>query len=98
MKEYDQEKNNALICDPASSDPCSDQSPVVIKGVDANGNVSIEALASNCNHAVNPARSASLHEIFRRFQASGCAAQPVPVCQAVVNQCTQGAAGPICAP
>ena len=98
VKEYAQEKDNALVCDPASADPCSDQAPVVISGIEADGGLSVEGLASNCNHAINPARSAKLHEILGHFQASGCVAQPVPGCQAVVNRCIQGATGPTCAP
>jgi hypothetical protein len=98
LREYDQERSNALICDANSTNACSDQAPVVIKGAGPDGGLALEAIASNCNHAVNPARSARLHDLLTRFRASGCAEQPIPICQQILNDCIQGAAGPTCAP
>jgi len=98
VKQYDQEKNNALVCDPASPNPCADQAPVVIKGIATDGGEFVEGLASNCNHALNSARSARLHEILSSFLAAGCVEEPVPICQQIVNQCIQGSLGPTCAP
>lgn len=99
LEDIDAEKADALACDPNVAGQCSGQAPVVVSAQADDGGIALEALASNCNHAVNATRSATLQELLGRYQAQGCKTELIPICQPIVNQCRAGADGGFsCAP
>jgi hypothetical protein len=99
VQQYYQEKDDALVCDPTSPDPCGGQFPVVVVLQQPDGTLVPQALASDCTHATNPARSAKLQDILQRFQSQGCTTMNTPGCGALVSQCAQQADGGFsCAP
>jgi hypothetical protein len=62
LADFNAEKANALSCDPAAQSPCSGQAPVVVSVHQQDGETELEALAGNCSHSTNAARSASTAE------------------------------------
>jgi hypothetical protein len=94
VAQYASEKASAQECDPTVANSCTVQLPIPYGLQEPDGSMSWEGLASNCNSAFNPARSAQLQAIYEQFQAQGCKAEPIPICGATsVSQCTQGPAG-----
>jgi hypothetical protein len=86
LEQYATEFQNALACDPSVSNQCNVQRPVVVSQLDGQTQT-LEGLASNCTHAVNGSRTATLDQILSEYNAKGCKTAPVPICQAPMDVC-----------
>jgi hypothetical protein len=78
----------AIRCDPAAANPCGGQLPVVVYEEDPDGGLTLETLASNCTHAVNPERMAGARQILDHYLSQQCPTMATPICQGHANECT----------
>jgi len=81
LMEYYSEIRNASVCDPTVPDSCSVQLPTLYGLQGSDGSFSPEGLASNCNAAFNPERSATLKSLYDSYQAKACKSEPIPLCE-----------------
>jgi len=88
-QEYaDEVHNYALGCDPAAANPCGDQLPTIVYEESPDGGLQLEALAANCTHAMNPARTARAKQILNKYLSSDCKTFTVPICMPISNRCS----------
>ncbi len=92
LQQYATELQNALICDPGVANQCEAQRPVVVILVDGQTQT-LEGLSSNCTHAVNGSRTATLDHILSEYTAQGCKMAPTPICQAPMDSCQLNSQG-----
>jgi len=78
----------SLWCDPASPNPCGAQLPTIIYEQSIDGGLTLEALSSNCTHAVNPERVARAQRILNDYLARKCRYVPTPLCRPTTNRCS----------
>lgn len=92
--EYSSALLDAMRCDPGASDPCGAQYPLAVKECDAKMNCSFQSICWTAYVGyVNPARTAGVDEMIRRYRAAGCAVAACPGPPPHVTRCVQNRAG-----
>jgi len=92
LAQYAAELQSALVCDPNIPNQCNAQRPVVVSLVDGQTQTR-EGLASNCTHAVNGNRTATLDRILSDYIGQGCKMAIVPFCTAPMDACELNSEG-----
>lgn len=74
-REYQAAMPDALVCDATETGSCSAGRPVIVSQQNDDGTVTLEGLCL-CQHAVNPALTATVDAILGRYEAAGCELLP----------------------
>ena len=70
--EYVSARQDAVICDPSASDPCSAQRPLGVVAVEGDKRTITDLCYTAYVGYVNPTRTARLDEILAGYSAAGC--------------------------
>jgi hypothetical protein len=77
MGEYHLAMQAALVCDPAQPTSCDSGRPLTVSSQAPDGSLTLEGICmAPCLAAVNPARTAAMDEVLRRYQEVGCGLTP----------------------